>query len=105
MNARLSRTQQRYKLEYDCRVRVTPTFRPSGLVFIDRPPKSEIKSGIADSIANATYSKLMPQNRGQFCIIAVNSHYLVIDENRVRDAVLIARALYAPHSTTSNTNE
>lgn len=65
VSSRLSRTQRRFKHDFDKNVRREPTFKIEDYVFIDRSQFATGASDSADEMANRRYIKLLRRMAGQ----------------------------------------
>lgn len=104
MDACRQKAQGQYKVNFDRRVCVASTLCPGDLVFIDRTPLSSTKLGIPNNIATVAYNRLLRQSLVPFCIIAVHSNYLVVDEHGVQATVSIGRPSHAPQIENLNSD-
>lgn len=96
-NASMAIEQQRYSQDFDRQVRVNKTFHLGDLVFIDKPPHAATLDTDAAQTALSTYNRLMSQNLGFFCVVAVCLRSLVIDEHGVDNAFSTDCAARAAH--------
>lgn len=96
----LNAAKNRYRYDYDKRIRKTQVSGKNEVVFAGRLPLS-VKKNTPKRADKATYSKLIQRADAQLCIVGVQQEALTFDKNEVSNKKLMDRAT---HASSGNTN-
>lgn len=94
-DADMRKSQARFKLEYDHRVREVPSFIPGSYLFLKNLPMQTLPDASAEVMAEQTYNKLETRVSAPFRIISVQKDKIMIDENGNPRNVSIDRVSHA----------
>lgn len=95
-DAHLRKSQERYKHDYDKRVRDTPFFRQNDYVFVNNPSLRSTIDSNTEAISKQAFNKLRPRTAGPFRVIAVQKKTLTTNEHGTPQIVSIHRVTRAP---------
>lgn len=98
VNAHMGKSRARYKQDYNCRVRKTPTLTKDSYVFIDKPILCVTSDVDADTIAKKEYNKIQSRTMQSFRTISVQKSTVTINDNGIPSTVAIDRVTHAPPS-------
>lgn len=88
-------SRQKLNRKFDILLHVAPALTQGDTVFVDRPPLFVAAAHFADSMANATYNKLLSQASEPFHVISVQPRTLTIDKNGISNTDFVDRATRA----------